>query len=166
MIRKANYDKDLLNLHTLVNRVNCCNNGHVNRARWPKDISDDEIKEDIDHMYVYEENKIIIGCVKIVKHQERKVCVSLLAVEKEYRKQGIGSKLMVFAEKFGDVIEVFIISNQPYLVYFYENIGYDRVDVINIADRIPNKLLTRFDLEFYVYRKKIKTQENLKENIV
>ena len=58
------------------------------RFRWPENINSQEIKNDIEQMFIYTKDGIILGCVKTVIH-ENKVLIGPLAVDNNNQKSGL-----------------------------------------------------------------------------
>ena len=56
-------------------------------------------------MYVYVKNDKILGCVGANVTNDT-IHIGLLAVSKEHRPRGIGSKLIEFAESFAKRVEI------------------------------------------------------------
>ena len=157
MIRKACYETDLYEIHTLINTAYEIENGSTGfsfkcQSRWPTDIMNNLIKHDIDNMYVYIENDKILGCVKAVINDDV-VHIGPLAVCKEHQKKGIGSKIMDFTEALAKRAIVERASCRTDLISFYENRGYKEVGQCNIFCCAPKGSVTRSDVYAVKYEK-------------
>lgn len=159
MIRKANYKNDLKHLHELITaayQLEMGSEGLSFRAlpRWSNNIADESIKQDIGRMYVYEEDNKIIGCIG-VKVENDIAIIGPLAVSLNHRKQGIGTKLLDFAESLAPTAEVHRISCRTDLVDFYEKQGYMETTFLeDITESLPRKEISKNDITCIVYFKK------------
>ena len=106
--------------------------------------SDDKLKEDItkDSMYKYVENNFIKGVVTIMQDdgeydeviensKKKSYIIHRLAVPKQYRKQGIATKLMEFAEEMAKNNNIEVLKSDT-----------------EVCNDKTNKLFIKFGYEF------------------
>ena len=161
-IRKANI-KDLDNIMLM---YQSCINGMIKNGidQWDSSYPNVQvILNDIkDETYYIIEKENIIGGVTIDRNQDptylaikwkdqenKFLSVHRLAVKENYWGQGIGKKLMLFAEKLVVInklrsIRLDTYSGNPYAILFYKKLGYKELGSINLK---PNKN------EYYCFEK-------------
>ena len=103
-IRKAVYEKDLDTLYDLINNENGKDIYIDTWKRLGHDKYASRVKWYMDNMWVWEIDGKIIGCVSVFgeeKYDRIIKSVQVLTVHHAYQGQGIGSKLMDFAESGG-----------------------------------------------------------------
>ena len=157
MIRKVNYDKDLIEIHELVNSAFDVTYGSTGLAykkapRWPKNINHDWIKKDMENMYVYVENHKILGCVRAIVTNDT-FHIGLLAVSKEHQQRGIGSKLVEFAESFAKRVEIEVFECRTDIIPFWEKKNYKEIRKENIENLFPIDRFSRPDIKVLIYEK-------------
>lgn len=99
----------------------------VDEQEVPRDLERDEKDEEAVHIIAQNESKTV-GCGRIV-FSEDKGKIGRVAVDKSWRKQGIGScicrELMIIAEERG--YDKLILHAQVDSVEFYEKLGFEIV---------------------------------------
>ena len=95
-------------------------------------------------VFVFEEDKTIKGCaaIKIVRHNDSKKCiVESIAVDDNYRRQGIGKRIFDFLKSYADEQS----CNSVELDVKYDD--YDAVDFFAIIGFRPQALNLIMDLK-------------------
>lgn len=95
-------------------------------------------------VFVFEEDKTIKGCaaIKIVRHNDSKKCiVESIAVDDNYRRQGIGKRIFDFLKSYADERS----CNSVELDVKYDD--YDAVDFLAIIGFRPQALNLIMDLK-------------------
>lgn len=95
-------------------------------------------------VFVLEEDKTIKGCaaIKIVRHNDSKKCiVESIAVDDNYRRQGIGKRIFDFLKSYADERS----CNSVELDVKYDD--YDAVDFLAIIGFRPQALNLIMDLK-------------------
>ncbi len=119
-------------------------------------------------LFVLEINGCIVGTIilnnkqaksykngdwKIKANKEQILVVHTLAVHPDYLNQGIGKKLMQFAEKYGvnkemKVIRLDTVMDNFPAIRLYEKLGYSKAGVIDLEFNLyPIKPVILFELE-------------------
>ena len=97
----------------------------IKEQNVPIKIERDSYDEESIHFVVYK-NQDIIGCGRIVKHDDGKIYLTRIAVKSSYRNKGIGKILveymLLFLKEQGE--KVCYIHSQSYIKEFYENLGF------------------------------------------
>lgn len=103
-----------------------------------------DIERQIDDYYVFEVDRNPVACVALHFHpDERKAEMASVCVDARYENQGIGAKLMQFAEahaRAGGAAELFCLSTQAYN-YFVQKGGYR----LGTPDDLPKARRDRYD---------------------
>ncbi len=99
--------------------------------------------------FLYEDNGIYKGCVAFEKAEENIAYLNRLSVLPEFRKCGIGEKLVdhiiSYAKKFRlEKISIGIITANVELKRWYEKIGFDEKETIKLT-HLP------FDVTYMIY---------------
>ena len=127
MIRKASFE-DTEAVYEIVNEAYKGGTGklHGRCQRYNFSVHSDKMKEEMKHMFVYVEDNEIAGCVK-AEFSFGKVLVGPLAVEKQYRRRGVCSKMLTFVEALAPAVELLTSSSRPELVALYTQRGYREI---------------------------------------
>ena len=162
MIRKAVYDTDAEKLHHIVNSAYTVEEGDTGIAfkfgpRWLAGIENEDIKKEIQEMYVFESNdREVLGCIRS-NIKDGVVTSGPFAVHLDHQGKGIGSKLLAYSETLADVSRIYLISLRNDLGQFYVKRGYkeiDRLDLYTYFDEeIEQKNLSRKDFCVIVMEK-------------
>ena len=161
-IRKA----EITDLDNIMSMYQSCINGMIKNGidQWDSTYPNSQvIVNDINNnTYYIIEQENIIGGITIDKNQDptyldikwedqenKFLSVHRLAVKENYWGQGIGKKLMLFAEKLVVInklrsIRLDTYSGNPYAMLFYKKLGYKKLGSINLK---PNKN------EYYCFEK-------------
>ncbi len=161
-IRKA----EIIDLDNIMSMYQSCINGMIKNGidQWDSTYPNSQvIVNDINNnTYYIIEQENIIGGITIDKNQDptyldikwedqenKFLSVHRLAVKENYWGQGIGKKLMLFAEKLVVInklrsIRLDTYSGNPYAMLFYKKLGYKELGSINLK---PNKN------EYYCFEK-------------
>ena len=161
-IRKA----EIIDLDNIMSMYQSCINGMIKNGidQWDSTYPNSQvIVNDINNnTYYIIEQENIIGGITIDKNQDptyldikwedqenKFLSVHRLAVKENYWGQGIGKKLMLFAEKLVVInklrsIRLDTYSGNPYAMLFYKKLGYKKLGSINLK---PNKN------EYYCFEK-------------
>ena len=161
-IRKA----EITDLDNIMSMYQSCINGMIKNGidQWDSTYPNSQvIVNDINNnTYYIIEQENIIGGITIDKNQDptyldikwedqenKFLSVHRLAVKENYWGQGIGKKLMLFAEKLVVInklrsIRLDTYSGNPYAMLFYKKLGYKELGSINLK---PNKN------EYYCFEK-------------
>lgn len=77
-----------------------------------------------------EENKSIIGCGRILI-SDQEADIDCVAVNQDYRKQGIGTKIIEYLHKIAidKKVNVIKVQSRSYAQGFYAKLGYKSVGV-------------------------------------
>lgn len=90
-----------------------------------------DIARDLPFYYVFERDNQIVGCMAIYPYPKTSQAeLGCLSVAKNYENQGIGRKLMKFAEKISSeqgFKQLFLLSTRAY-VYFMQKGGFKEAD--------------------------------------
>ena len=116
-------------------------------------VSEDQVKEMMDLLWVGELEREVVGVVGI-KVTGIEVTIGPLAVSKNHQKLGIGGKLLDFGEGQGDISNVQVISLRTYLLTMYAKRGYREVKELPVNKVLPPHILTRTDLTVKFLQKK------------
>ncbi|SDJ34428.1 Acetyltransferase (GNAT) domain-containing protein [Halovenus aranensis] len=86
---------------------------------------------EVDHVYVAENDSKIIGVVRLSETDPERIKLSRLAVDEEWKGNGIGSRLVEHAEQVAhteDETTVWLTTPEehPYLPEFYRSRGYEK----------------------------------------
>lgn len=111
------------------------------------DINDDDLLDESEcqHLAYYTEEGKLVGCLKIKHLDENTSQFQQMAVQKDYRGQGIGSKLLIKAESLirdqgGTEI---LVEARDYAIPFYIKHGYKKsgamFEKLNIAHQRMTK---------------------------
>lgn len=136
MIEKATID----DISELVLLVNSAYRGESSKKGWTTEalilngirIDEKEMADIFANtesiIFKYKENKTILGCVLLVKKQN-KVYLGMLCVNPELQNSGIGKKILHFAENFAhdnglNRIVMTVISERKELISWYNRHGY------------------------------------------
>lgn len=116
-----------------------------------------------EHLFVMKNNDEYYGIVTLNEEQEKEyssvnwqyegkiLVVHRLAINPIYQSQGIGKKIMEFAEMYGkdnayDAIRLDTYSGNPKAVAFYQHLNFEKVGQVFFPMR---------ELPFYCYEKKM-----------
>jgi len=149
-IRKA----EITDLDNIMSMYQSCINGMIKNGidQWDSTYPNAQvIVNDINNnTYYIIEKENIIGGLTIDKNQDptyldikwedqenKFLSVHRLAVKENYWGQGIGKKLMLFAEKLVVInklrsIRLDTYSGNPYAILFYKKLGYKELGSINL----------------------------------
>lgn len=101
--------------------------GRITKKKWLYKLKNENI-------YVSTRNHKIVGAISL-RSRNSSVELNTLAVDPAYQKQGIGTKLMRYAEK--DVkkrgfstCHLYTLEAHPWLTHYYRKQGYKRVKII------------------------------------
>ena len=122
-IRKAVYEKDLDTLYDLINKEQG-QDIFKDSKRLGDDRHSSRVKFFIDHMWVWQMDGKVVGCVAVIEQENDIKSVELLTVHHDQQGQGIGSKLMDFVESCGGVIHVYVYEAHERVKNFYTRRGY------------------------------------------
>ena len=113
----------------------------------------------MDSMFAaYKEEKVMIGCMGI-EHKGDYAFIGPFAVDSQYKGRGFGSQMLKWAENYIlnhlnlKIAEISVRMISPHLLKWYKDKGYEEFKVIPVTDVIPEKQLTRTDVNFIVFRK-------------
>lgn len=74
-----------------------------------------------------DDEAVLVGCVRVERKSEAVASFSMLSVDKQYTKRGIGKRLVRAAERHFPVkaVEILVINIQSHIVSFYVKQDYE-----------------------------------------
>lgn len=131
MIRKAE-NKDKISIQYLLNELT----GHNISLSEIENRLDFVDSSPIDSLFVYELNEKIVGILGFrirenIEENSRFGEISIIVVDPNYRKQGIGKQLMYYAEGLAELhncIGTWLVSGfgrEEQAHHFYKSLGYE-----------------------------------------
>jgi ribosomal protein S18 acetylase RimI-like enzyme len=103
-------------------------------------------------MYGYKKDNQIIGCVGYSYYKDQIYFIERLATLPEYRRLGIGKKLMQFVENEikdigGKITEIHVVDKNTVLREWYKKLNYveiriDEIKILPFNSCVMNKELT------------------------
>ena len=103
-----------------------------------------DIERAIEDYYVFEVDRNVVACIAVHFYpEERKAEMASVAVEPRYENQGIGTRLIQYAEARSparDAVEIFCLSTQAYN-YFLQKGGFH----LGSPDDLPPARRERYD---------------------
>jgi len=125
-----------------------------NAPKFPAFIKSDVIENELNKglkMYGYYMDRKIIGCAGYSHYKNQIFFIERLATLPEYRHQGIGKKLMEYAEnkmreENGRIIEIHVVDENLKLIEWYKKSGYlkirvDKIKTLPFNSCVMNKIL-------------------------
>ena len=111
----------------------------VKEQNVPIELELDDKDNSVDTIHIgYFLGNILVGVARLIDMDKDVIHIGRVAIDKEYRGQGIGRKLIVGCENIAKQIlkkEVIIeLSAQIQAEKFYESLGYNRVNDIIYLD--------------------------------
>ena len=106
----------------------------------PRDAT--EIRANIGHFIVQEENRRVIGCLSLENYGADLAEIRSVAVDAENRGQGLGARLIAFAlddAKSRGIARVFAVTHAP---QFFERQGFAAVARQSLAEKIERDCRT------------------------
>lgn len=148
MIREAKYETDIGSIYGLINAAYKIKQREFTKEnRW-------SYRDEICHMFVFVVQDVIVGCIK-AKVEDDIVKIGPIAVAQSHQGQGIGSKLLEYAETLAAVSQLEIVSCQADLKSYYSKKGYKEFARSPMTTFYNPALLTRTDVNFVKLEKRM-----------
>lgn len=108
------------------------------------DDYDDLNRDDVIHI-VAKQNNEVVASLRLLLEKNKKIIVGRVVVKETHRKQGIGLKIMNYAEKyaFNNGYKLLELGAQTYALPFYENCGYTAFGDIFLDANIEHRMMRK-----------------------
>jgi predicted GNAT family N-acyltransferase len=105
----------------------------------------DSIDRECVHLLCYQNDAAVGTCRIIYSDKYNSYMIGRVAVLKEYRKKGVGRKLMEAAEEYlkDKDIKYVLVSSQKRAIPFYKKIGYTPIGDFYLDEHYPHILMRK-----------------------